>query len=111
LIGALAPLAGDSPRAQKRLRNLFRFLRPATGAPSGFVAALALFVAAETGATAEDRLALERALSDGAGDFAPHGSSALRDALADAVAIDGPISREDARRAAELARHVAAELA
>lgn len=105
LVGALAPLAGDNPRAQKRLRNQFRFLRPAPGAPSGLTAALALFLAADVGASPADRQALQRALIEN-GDFAPRGSAALHEALANATAIDGPISREDARRAAALARQV-----
>ena len=106
LTGAMAPLAGANPRAQKRLRNLFRFLRPPPDAPAGLAAALALFVAAEIGGGAEDRAALAQALGAEQGAFAPAGSPALREAFANATAIGGPIGLEDARRAAALARHV-----
>ncbi|MGO8740322.1 hypothetical protein [Rhodoblastus sp.] len=106
LTGAMAPLAGANPRAGKRLRNLFRFLRPAPDAPAGLTAALALFVAAEIGGSAEDRAALARALGPENHTFAPAGSPALREAFANASAIDGPIGLEDAKRAAALARRI-----
>jgi hypothetical protein len=106
LTGAMGPLAGANPRAQKRLRNLFRFLRPAPEAPVGLSAALALFIAAEIAGSVEDRAALTQALGADHGAFAPAGSPALRDAFANAAAIDGPIGLEDAIRAAALARHI-----
>ncbi|HUO54884.1 MAG TPA: hypothetical protein VMU18_09095 [Rhodoblastus sp.] len=106
LTEALAPLTGGNPRAQKRLRNLFRFLRPAPGAPAGFAAALALFIAAEIGASTADAQALERALAEPSGPFAPQGSRALQEALASLAALDGPISLVEARRAATLARQI-----
>ncbi len=106
LTGAMAPLLGANPRAQKRLRNLFRFLRPASGAPSGLAPALALFVAAEIGGSAEERAALAQALDGGRDAFAPAGSPALREAFVNAAAIGGPISLDDARRAAALARRI-----
>lgn len=109
LAAALAPLAGDSPRAQKRLRNLLRFLRPGPDAHSGVTAALALLIAAEIGASPADREVLARALADASAGFAPQGSAILQEALANAAAVDGPISRDDARRAAALARHVMVE--
>ncbi len=108
LTAAMAPLAGSNPRAEKRLRNLFRFLRPAPGAPAGLTAALALFIAADIGGAAEDRAALARALGAEHGAFAPAGSPALREASANATAIGGPISLADAKRAAALARRVSA---
>ncbi len=103
LIGAVTPLAGDGPRLQKRLRNLFRFLRPAEDAPAGLSAALALFLAAQLGASADDRRSLNEALDGGGAGFAPFGSPVLKEALAAA----GPIDRAQARQAAALARHVA----
>ncbi len=106
LTGAMAPLAGANPRAQKRLRNLFRFLRPAPDAPSGLTAALALFVAAEIGGSVEDRAALTQALGADHDALAPAGSPGLREAFANAAAIDGPIGLEDAKRAVALARHI-----
>ncbi|MCI4680871.1 hypothetical protein K9U33_19890, partial [Rhodoblastus acidophilus] len=109
LTGAMTPLAGDNPRAQKRLRNLFRFLRPAPGAPSGLIAALALFVAAEVGGSAGDRQALARALGPEHKDFSPAGSPALQESFSNAAAIDGPIGLQDARRAAALARRIAVD--
>jgi hypothetical protein len=102
LLGALTPLAGDGPRLQKRLRNLFRFLRPAEDAPAGLSAALALFLAAQLGASADDRRSLNEALDGGGAGFAPFGSPVLKEALAAA----GPIDRAQARQAAALARHV-----
>jgi hypothetical protein len=110
LVDALAPLAGENPRAQKRLRNLFRFLHPAPDATPGLATALALFLAADIGATPSDRQALEQALSANQDIFAPKGSAVLQDTLAKVAAIGGPISRDEAWRAATLARHVAMEL-
>ncbi len=106
LAGALAPLTGENPRAQKRLRNLLRFLRPGSGAPSGVTAALALFLAAEVGGSPDDRRGLNQALAENFGPFAPKGSAALEEAIANAAAIDGPMSLDDALRASALARHV-----
>jgi hypothetical protein len=106
LIAAMAPLAGEGPRVQKRLRNLFRFLRPAEDAPSGLLAALALFLAAQLGAAPEDWRSLNEALDGAGAGFAPFGSPLLNEALARAVAIAGPIDRAQARQAAALARHV-----
>ena len=103
----MAPLAGDVPRLQKRLRNLFRFLRPSEEAPAGLPAALALFLAAQLGASPEDRRSLNEALEGGGGSFAPFGSPVLKTALASVVAIGGPIDRAQAQQAAALARHVA----
>lgn len=103
LIGAVTPLAGDGPRLQKRLRNLFRFLRPAEDAPAGLSSALALFLAAQLGASTDDRRSLNEALDGGGAGFAPFGSPVLKEALAAA----GPIDRAQARQAAALARHVA----
>jgi hypothetical protein len=107
LIGAVAPLAGDGPRSQKRLRNLFRFLRPAEDAPAGPPAALALFLAVQLGGSPEDRRSLNDALESAGAGFAPFGSSVLKEALSGAVTLAGPIDRAQARQAAALARHVA----
>ena len=106
LLGAVAPLAGDGPRLQKRLRNLFRFLGPAEDAPAGLPAALALFLAAQLGASPEDRRSLNDALGGDGPGFAPFGSAALKEAMAGAVSLAGPIDRAQARQAAALARHV-----
>ena len=105
LIGAMAPLTGDGPRVQKRLRNLFRFLRPAPDAPTGMQAALALFLAAQLGASPEDRRSLNDALASEGASFAPIGSSTLHEALANASVIEGLIGKTEARQAAALARH------
>ncbi len=109
LIDALAPLAGGSPRLQKRLRNLFRFLRPAPGAPVGLKAALALFLAADLGASSEDRRSLNDALVAADADFAPKNSPLLQETVAYLKSVEGPIDRDTARRAASLARHVRLE--
>ena len=106
LLGAVAPLAGDGPRLQKRLRNFFRFLGPAEDAPAGLPAALALFLAAQLGASPEDRRSLNDALGGDGASFAPFGSAALKEALAGAVSLAGPIDRAQARQAAALARHM-----
>ncbi len=107
LIGAMAPLTGDGPRTQKRLRNLFRFLRPAPEAPKGLQAALALFLAAQLGASPEDRRSLNDALAGDGENFAPIGSATLHEALTNASVIEGLIGKAEARQAAALARHVA----
>jgi hypothetical protein len=107
LIGAVAPLAGDGPRLQKRLRNLFRFLRPAEDAPAGAPAALALFLAVQLGGSPDDRRSLNDALESAGAGFAPFGSPVLKEALSGAVTLAGPIDRAQARQAAALARHVA----
>lgn len=116
LIAAVAPLAGPNPRAQKKWRNFYRFLRPAAAeagnaVPAGAVeAALALLLAAEAGALPEDREALRHALAAPFGDFMPKGaatgSAALQHALNEIFAAIGPIRPDDARRAAALARQL-----
>jgi hypothetical protein len=106
LIAAVAPLAGEAPRVQKRLRNLFRFLRPAEDAPPGLMAALALFLAAQLGAAPEDWRGLNEALDGAGAGFSPFGSPVLNQALSRAAALGGPIDRARARQAAALARHV-----
>jgi hypothetical protein len=107
LLDAVAPVAGGSPRLQKRLRNLFRFLRPAPGGPAGFKPALALILAADLGASPDDRRSLIDALASEAPGFAPKDSRLIQQSLANA----GPIDRDTARRAAALARHVTTEIA
>jgi hypothetical protein len=106
LIGAMAPLAGGSPRLEKRLRNLFRFLRPAPGAPSGLAAALALFLAADLGASPDDRRRLIATLTGTGAETSPKNAPPLDDALANIVAIEGPIDRETAKLAASLAHYL-----
>lgn len=106
LLAAAAPLAGDGPRLQKRLRNLFRFLRPAEDAPSSLLAALTLFLAAQLGAAPEDWRSLNEALEGAGAAFSPVGSPVLNEVLSRAVALGGPIDRVQARKAAALARHV-----
>lgn len=102
LLDAVAPVAGSSPRLQKRLRNLFRFLHPAPGGPAGFQPALALLLAADLGGSPDDRRSLIEALAADATGFTPKGSRLLQEFLASA----GPIDGETARLAAALARHV-----
>jgi hypothetical protein len=102
LLDTVAPVAGDSPRLRKRLRNLFRFLRPAPGGPAGFNPALALILAADLGASPDDRRSLIDALASETNGFAPKDSRLIQQSLVSA----GPIDRETARRAAALARHV-----
>jgi hypothetical protein len=106
LASAVGPLAGDSPRAQKRLRNLLRFLRPSSEAGPGLASALALLLAADIGATPADREALLQALRESGDGFAPKGSVSLQHALATAASVAGTITIEDARQAAALARQV-----
>ncbi|MDE2579481.1 MAG: hypothetical protein KGL46_11790 [Hyphomicrobiales bacterium] len=67
LLGALAPLAGPSPRGVKRFVNLYRLARP--DAPEN-AASLALMLALQTGGARDEKEAVERALVTGA-DAAP----------------------------------------
>ncbi len=108
LLDACAPLVGGSPRAEKRLRNLYRFLRPAPAAPSGLKAALALLLAADLGATPGEVEGLSESLATGGAGFAPKGSPRLQEAFAKASALDGAIDGASARQAAGLARCVTA---
>jgi hypothetical protein len=106
LLDACAPLAGAAPRVEKRLRNLYRFLRPAPAAPSGLKAALALLLAADLGATPDEIQGLGESLEGGGAGFAPKGSPRLQEAFARASALDGAIDGSAARQAADLARCV-----
>ncbi len=65
-----------------------------------------MLLAADIGATPGDREALQQALRENGGGFAPKGSASLQQALANAASVAGPITIEDARRAAALARQV-----
>jgi len=108
LLDACAPLVDGSPRAEKRLRNLYRFLRPGPAAPSGLKAALALILAADLGANPEDIQGLSESLETGGASMSPKGSPRLQEAFAKASALDGAIDGSSARLAADLAHCVTA---
>ncbi len=99
LLGALAPLAGRSPRAVKRLVNLYRLARLDAGARPG---PLALMLALDQGGTpAERQVAAEAMRGDGGAAFEPHPASVRLRAALDAVrAVDGPLTRTDVAAAA-----------
>ncbi|PPQ40051.1 hypothetical protein SAMN06265338_101525 [Rhodoblastus acidophilus] len=92
LLDALTPVAGDTPRAKKRLRNFYLFLRPAPGGEADLGPALALCLAQKIGGHHE---ALHAA-SQGLG---PHRA----ETFAMAQQIAGPISSAALKRAAALA--------
>ena len=104
LLSALAPLAAPSPREAKRFLNAYRLAR-CSNAPRP---AMALMQAVAF-APGEARAAMRARLAQGSGELAEAG---LPPALAEAVraardANGGPISMEDARLAAEVARRYA----
>jgi hypothetical protein len=101
LLGAMAPLAGNSPRAKKRLRNFYAFLRPSEPA---LVPAVACCLAVELGGDPTERAALATALRGESATQTPR----LGEALATARAIAGPITPEVFRRAAALAATLSA---
>ncbi len=107
LLAALAPLAGSTPRAQKRLRNFYAFLRPAPSAPAENFATLGFCLAAGLGADDSERAALDAALR-GVG-FAPDKAPRLTEFLNTAQAIFAPVSLEALRRTAALTRTLSAD--
>jgi hypothetical protein len=101
LLSALAPLAGTTPRATKRLRNFYAFLRPALGADDKLAPALVLALAAEIAGGAE-RDALASLVTGGHADAAR--AQRLAEFLKVAQDVGGSIEAESLRRAWTLAR-------
>ncbi|HET6374880.1 MAG TPA: hypothetical protein VFF88_02425 [Methylocella sp.] len=104
LLAGLAPLAGVCGRDLKRFVNLYRLLRAASPGPDG---ALALMLALDAGGTAEEREAVQEALSaaNPAAEFALRGGGVrLSDALSLVQAVAGKVSAAAAKEAAETAR-------
>jgi KAP family P-loop domain len=102
LLGALAPLAGSSPRAVKRFVNLYRIARAQVPDHKG---ALALMLALEQGGTGSEVAAVREGLADGesGADLAfPRGTPRLFAAL-QTIETHGKVSVESARRAAAIA--------
>jgi hypothetical protein len=90
LLGALAPLAGPSPRGIKRFVNLYRLAR--LDAPDD-LAALAFILALDTGGTADEIAAMDASLT-GSDERAPltlspSAGSRLTAALAAAEQVEG----------------------
>ncbi len=104
LLAALAPIAAHSPREAKRFLNAYRLAR-SSGAPRPVMALMqaAAFADADTQAALDDRLA------HGSGELIEiRGHPALSEAIKAArAALGEPISIEDARAAAEVARRYA----
>ena len=104
LLAALAPLAAHSPREAKRFLNAYRLAR-SSGAPRPVMALMqaAAFAGPDAQAALRDRLA------HASGELADiSGQPALSEAIKAArAANNGPISIEDARAAAEVARRYA----
>jgi hypothetical protein len=107
LLAALAPLAADSPRDAKRFLNAYRLAR-CSGSPRPVVALMQAVAFADDDAQA----AMRDRLAKGSGELSDVGGPAeLVEALKAArAANNGPISIEDARAAAEIARRYALPL-
>ena len=105
LIAALAPLAAHSPREAKRFLNAYRLARSSDAAPRPVMALMQAAAFADPGAQA----ALSDRLAHGPGELTEiRGQPALSEAIkATRAALGGPISIEDARAAAEVARRYA----
>jgi hypothetical protein len=101
LLAALTPLVGDAPRAKKRLRNFYLFLRPVRGGDDKLAPALAFALAANLSGGA-DREALESLVSGGHPDAAR--APMFTQFLKVAQEIGGPMDAEALRRAAALAQ-------
>ncbi|MDR3464021.1 MAG: P-loop NTPase fold protein [Beijerinckiaceae bacterium] len=99
LLGVLAPLAGGSPRAVKRLINLYALARTDSAAPRGL---LALFLAVDLGGTWAERQATA-ALADGT-PFDGEISPGLAQAISAVESFGGRPSVPEAARAATRAR-------
>jgi len=104
LLSTLAPLAAHSPRDAKRFLNAYRLAR-CSGSPRPVMA----LMQAAAFAPEDMRAALGERLANGSGELADAGlSPALAEAVKAARAANGgPISIEDARAAAEIARRYA----
>ena len=107
LLAALAPLAAHSPRDAKRFLNAYRLAR-CSSAPRPVMALM------QAAAFADDKAqaALRDRLAYGSGELTDvNGPPALIDAVKAArAALNGPISIEDARLAAEIAGRYALPL-
>ena len=107
LLAALAPLAAHSPRDAKRFLNAYRLAR-CSNAPRPVMALM------QAAAFADDNVqaALRDRLVSGSGELTDiNGPPALIEAIKAArVALNGPISIEDARAAAEIADRYALPL-
>jgi hypothetical protein len=110
LLGALAPLAGNTPRAKKRLRNFYSFLRPAQG--QGLPAqgadlgpALAFCLAMKLGGDKAEREALQAVLNGT--QIQATLTPRLAEFLTAAREIGGPIGVAALRRASALAEALA----
>ncbi len=104
-VAALAPFAGEGPRATKSFVNAYRVARadPALrGAEPPVFTALALALAVAAHGTPDAWSALEEASE---GQAVPHDAGLLRDAVAAARAASGvPVELGQARRALDVAR-------
>jgi hypothetical protein len=107
LLAALAPLAADSPRDAKRFLNAYRLAR-CSGLPRPVVALMQAVAFADDDAQA----AMRDRLAKGSGELGDvSGPPELVEAVKAArAANNGPISIEDARAAAEIARRYALPL-
>jgi hypothetical protein len=107
LLAALAPLAADSPRDAKRFLNAYRLAR-CSGLPRPVMALMQAVAFADDDAQA----AMRDRLAKGSGELGElSGPAELVEALKAArAANNGPISIEDARAAAEIARRYALPL-
>ena len=107
LLAALAPLAAHSPRDAKRFLNAYRLAR-CSAAPRPVVALM------QAAAFADDdaQTAMRDRLASGPGDLSDiAGPPALVEAIGAArAALNGPISIEDARAAAQIADRYALPL-
>jgi hypothetical protein len=108
LLAALAPLAADSPRDAKRFLNAYRLAR-CSGSPRPVMALMQAVAFADDDAQAAMR---DRLAKGGPGELGEvSGPAELVEALKAArAANNGPISIEDARAAAEIARRYALPL-
>ena len=107
LLAALAPLAADSPRDAKRFLNAYRLAR-CSGLPRPAMALMQAVAFADDDAQA----AMRDRLAKGSGELSDVGGPPeLGEALKAArAANNGPISIEEARAAAEIARRYALPL-
>jgi hypothetical protein len=99
LLAALTPLAGNTPRAKKRLRNAYAFLRP----EGELAVAVAFCLAVALGDDPAERKALQSLLTGANIDIDVAGAPRLAEFMAMAQEIGGPIDFATLRRASELA--------
>ena len=103
LLASLEPLAGDTPRARKRLRNLYRFLRPPFDAPDDLAPALAFMLAVDLGATPSELRAMAGAARNGDDQLHLPETPRLNEYVNLARGICGPIKTATALWAVQLA--------